>query len=67
MVGDLDAVAIKILSVHAALDGFSRMTILIDNRVLTHRQIMRAIELHGTRVAPLVKTKLSPIPASSPV
>jgi len=40
------------------------MTILIDNRVLTHRQIMRAIELLGTRVAPLVKKELA---AKAPV
>ncbi|MSU51100.1 MAG: LLM class flavin-dependent oxidoreductase [Opitutus sp.] len=64
MVGDAEAVATKILSAHAALGGFSRISILIDNRVLTHHEIMRAIELLGTRVAPLVKAKLAP--ASTP-
>ena len=66
MVGDPDAVAEKILAEHASLGGFSRLTILIDNRVLTHRQIMRAIELLGTRVAPAVKKQLATtsLPAS---
>jgi len=55
MVGDPEAVAAKILAESAALGGYDRKTILIDNRVLTHAQIMRAIELLGTRVAPLVR------------
>ena len=59
MVGDPDAVAEKIIAEHTSLGGFSRLTILIDNRVLTHRQIMRAIELLGTRVAPAVKKQLA--------
>jgi len=58
MVGDPEAVAAKILSEHESLGGFSRLTILLDNRVLSHAQIMRAIELLGTRVAPLVKNGL---------
>lgn len=59
LVGDPDAVAAKILSDHEALGGFSRMTVLIDNRVLTHAQIMRAIELLGTKVAPVVRKELT--------
>ena len=51
-VGDAEAVAAKILAEDEALGGIARKTILIDNRVLTHRQIMHAIELLGTRVAP---------------
>lgn len=58
MVGDAEAVAAKILAEHAALGGFSRKTILLDNRALTHRQIMRAIELLGTKVSPLVNKAL---------
>jgi probable LLM family oxidoreductase len=59
MVGDPEAVAAKILAEHQSLGGFSRLTILLDNRVLTHSQIMRAIELLGTRVAPLVRKQLA--------
>lgn len=55
LVGDSEAVAEKMLSENTALGGLSRITVLLDNRVLTHAQIMRAIELLGTRVAPLVR------------
>jgi probable LLM family oxidoreductase len=58
LVGDADTVTEKILAEHAALGGFSRMTVLIDNRLLTHAQIMHAIELLGTRVAPAVRKEL---------
>jgi probable LLM family oxidoreductase len=58
MVGSPEAVAEKIVAAHRALGGFSRMSILFDNRLLTHAQIMRAIELLGTRVAPLVNQEL---------
>jgi alkanesulfonate monooxygenase SsuD/methylene tetrahydromethanopterin reductase-like flavin-dependent oxidoreductase (luciferase family) len=54
-VGDPQAVADKIIAQHASLGGISRHSILIDNRVLTHAQIMRAIELLGTVVAPIVR------------
>jgi probable LLM family oxidoreductase len=59
MVGDPETVAAKILAEHAVLGGFSRLTLLLDNRVLTHRQIMHAIELLGTRVAPLVRAEIA--------
>ena len=55
LVGEAGAVAQKILAEHAALGGISRLTVLLDNRVLTHRQIMRAIELLGVEVAPRVR------------
>jgi probable LLM family oxidoreductase len=59
LVGDPEAVAAKILSDYEALGGFSRMTVLIDNRLLTHAQIMRAIELLGTEVAPAVRKEIA--------
>jgi probable LLM family oxidoreductase len=55
LVGDAGYVAEKIVATRTALGGVSRQTMLIDNRALTHRQIMRAIELLGTRVAPEVR------------
>jgi probable LLM family oxidoreductase len=64
MVGDPEAVAAKILAEHTALGGYDRKTILIDNRVLKHTEIMRAIELLGTRVAPLVRQGVA---AATPV
>lgn len=59
LVGGPEAVAQKIVQEHASLGGISRLTVLLDNRVLTHAQIMRAIELLGTQVAPLVRKELA--------
>lgn len=59
LVGDPEAVAEKILMENRSLGGISRVTVLLDNRVLTHAQLMRAIELLGTRVAPLVREGLA--------
>lgn len=55
LVGDPAAVADKIMAEHEALGGLSRVSILLDNRLLTHAQILRAIELLGTVVAPQVR------------
>jgi probable LLM family oxidoreductase len=55
LVGDADKVADKIIAENESLGGISRLSILLDNRVLTHAQIMRAIELLGTKVSPLVQ------------
>ena len=58
LVGDPEAVAEKILSTNRSLGGIARMTVLLDNHVLTHAQLMRAIELLGTKVAPRVRAGL---------
>lgn len=55
MLGNPEEVAEKILRHSAALGGIDRVTFQMDNADLTHRQLMDAIELIGTRVAPLVK------------
>ncbi|HEY8994252.1 MAG TPA: Atu2307/SP_0267 family LLM class monooxygenase [Lacunisphaera sp.] len=60
LVGDAATAAEKILQEREWLGGLSRLTVLLDNRVLTHRQIMRAIELLGTQVAPLVRKATAP-------
>lgn len=59
-VGDAAAVTDKILQEAEWLGGLDRLTILIDNRRLTHRQILRAIELLGTEVAPQVRMATKP-------
>lgn len=64
MVGSPETVAEKIVAAHRALDGFSRMSVLLDNRLLQHAQIMHAIELLGTKVAPLVNRALDTAPAA---
>jgi probable LLM family oxidoreductase len=55
LVGDAGAVTEKMIAEFEALGGFSRLTVLLDNRILTHAQIMRAIELLGVSVAPVVR------------
>lgn len=66
LVGDAPAAAEKILRESDWLGGIDRLTVLLDNRVLTHTQIMRAIELLGTEVAPLVRRERKPVPAAAP-
>jgi probable LLM family oxidoreductase len=60
LVGDAEAVAEKIVRENESLGGVSRLTVLLDNRLLTHAQLMRAIELLGTKVAPLVRKAVAP-------
>jgi alkanesulfonate monooxygenase SsuD/methylene tetrahydromethanopterin reductase-like flavin-dependent oxidoreductase (luciferase family) len=55
LVGSPEEVAEKILRHSEALGGISRLTFQMDNAGLSHQQLMRSIELIGTRVAPLVK------------
>lgn len=55
LVGGPEAAAEKILAENEWLGGISRLSVLLDNRVLTHGEIMHAIELLGTKVAPIVR------------
>ena len=59
LVGDPETVAEKILYVNEALGGISRLTFQMSVAALPHPKLMRAIELLGTRVAPLVRTALA--------
>jgi len=54
-VGSPEAVAEKLAKEYEWLGGVSRVNLLLDNRALTHAQIMRSIELLGTKVAPLLR------------
>lgn len=54
LIGSPDEVAEKILRHSEALGGVSRFTFQMDNAGLTHAQLLNAIELIGTRVAPIV-------------
>jgi alkanesulfonate monooxygenase SsuD/methylene tetrahydromethanopterin reductase-like flavin-dependent oxidoreductase (luciferase family) len=58
LVGDPETVAEKILRVNEALGGISRLTFQMSVADLPHAKLMRAIELIGTRVAPLVQRAL---------
>src|SRR6266487_2852724 len=59
LVGDPETVAEKILHVNEWLGGISRLTFQMSVAALPHAKLMRAIELLGTRVAPLVRTALA--------
>jgi probable LLM family oxidoreductase len=60
IVGDPETVAEKILRVNESLGGISRLTFQMSVASLPHAKMLRAIELLGTRVAPLVRTALAP-------
>lgn len=55
VLGGPEQVAEKLLRHSEALGGISRFTFQMDNAGLTHAQLMRSIELIGTRVIPLLK------------
>ena len=55
IIGDPEEVAEKILRHSEALGGISRLTFQMDNARLTHPQLLKAIELIGQKVIPLVR------------
>ncbi len=59
LVGDPETVAEKILYENEVLGGISRTTFMISGGTLPHNKVMRAIELLGTRVAPIVQKALA--------
>jgi alkanesulfonate monooxygenase SsuD/methylene tetrahydromethanopterin reductase-like flavin-dependent oxidoreductase (luciferase family) len=59
LVGDPETVAEKILWLNESLGGILRLTFQMSVAALPHAKLMRAIELLGTRVAPLVRKALS--------
>src|SRR5438128_3579970 len=59
LVGDPETVAEKILRVNDSLGGISRLTFQMSVAALPHAKLMRAIELLGTDVAPIVRNSLA--------
>ena len=59
LVGDPEAVGEKILQVNEVLDGISRLTFQMSVAALPHAKMMRAIEILGTKIRPMVKTALA--------
>jgi len=57
MLGGPEEVADKIARHSEALGGISRVTFQMDNAGLTHAQLMRSIELIGTKVKPIINGK----------
>ncbi len=58
-VGDPVQVADKIIRHSEALGGVDRFTFQMDNPLLTHKQLMKAIELIGKEVIPRVEEALN--------
>jgi probable LLM family oxidoreductase len=62
LIGDAETVAEKILYVNEALGGISRITFQMGVSTLPHQKMLRAIEILGTRVAPIVRRQLAESP-----
>jgi probable LLM family oxidoreductase len=61
LVGDPETVVEKIMQVNHALGGISRLTFQMSVAALSHAKMLRAIELLGTEVAPMVRNSLASI------
>ncbi len=59
VVGDPEAVVEKILNINEWLGGISRLTFQMSVAALPHAKMMRAIEILGTKVKPIVQTALA--------
>jgi probable LLM family oxidoreductase len=60
LIGEPDEVIEKILRHSEALGGVSRFTFQMNASSLPHAKLMKAIELLGTRVAPVLHKELAP-------
>jgi probable LLM family oxidoreductase len=58
LIGDAATVARKILYVTEALGGISRITFQMGVSTLPHKKMLRAIEILGNQVAPIVRNAL---------
>jgi probable LLM family oxidoreductase len=61
LVGEPEALAEKMLTVNESLGGLARLNFQMTVAALPHPTMMRAIELLGTRVAPLVRKELETV------
>jgi len=67
LVGDPETVAEKIVRVNESLGGIARITFQMSVAALPHAKLMRAIELVGTQVAPLVRTAVTSETVAGPL
>src|ERR1700676_5013835 len=63
LIGDAETVAEKILYVNDALGGISRITFQMGVSTLPHQKMLRAIEILGTSVVPILRRELAALPA----
>jgi probable LLM family oxidoreductase len=59
LIGDAETVAQKILYVSAALGGVSRITFQMGVATVPHDRMLRAIEILGNDVAPIVRKEMA--------
>jgi len=59
LLGDAETVAAKVLAADEALGGISRVTFQMGVSAVAHSKMRRAIEILGSKVAPLVRKKLA--------
>ena len=64
LIGDAATIVEKILYVNEVLGGLSRITLQMGVSTLPHAKMLRAIEILGTRVAPMVRHELAPATVS---
>ncbi len=55
MIGSAETVAQKILYVNEALGGLARITFQMGVSTLPHEKMLRAIEILGSKVSPLIR------------
>src|SRR5438094_44850 len=67
LLGDPETVAEKILRVNESLGGISRLTFQMSVAALPHAKLLRAIELLGTDVAPMVRNSIASETAAAPL
>lgn len=60
LIGDAPTIVEKILYVNEVLGGLSRITFQMGVSTLPHEKMLRAIEILGTRVAPMARHELAP-------
>ena len=60
VIGDATIVATKLLRINDDLGGVSRFTFQMGVSTLPHEKMLRAIEILGTKVKPMVQAALSP-------
>src|SRR5271166_3585524 len=63
LIGDAETIAKKILYVNEVLGGLSRITFQMGVSTLAQTKMLRAIEILGTGVAPIVRKELAASPA----
>jgi len=64
LIADAATIVEKILYVNEVLGGLSRITFQMGVSTLPHEKMLRAIEILGTRVAPMVRHELAPVTLS---